>query len=111
MKYLSKLLRTVTAALLLAAGGMGTAAATGVSTGVGAWPIYYQSDDGKHVEAAVCLCGRHNEWRHVGPIFWGGDYFHVAPMYWSSGKNWVLIPAAWNVDGNKGVGPVWWNDR
>ena len=36
--------------------------------GVPLWPIYYQSDDGRHVEAAASLYGRRDSNWHVGTI-------------------------------------------
>ena len=76
--------------------------------GVPLWPFYYQSDDGRHVEVAASLYGRHDENRHLGPVFWGENYTVGFPFYWKNQEGWKLIPLAWNTGGHKGVGPVWW---
>ena len=94
------------AALLPAAGA---ASSPANDAGVPLWPVFYQSGDGRHGEAAACLYGWHGANRHLGPVFWGKDYFHVAPLVWTtSDGDWLLIPLAWDINGKKGVGPVWW---
>jgi len=47
--------------------------AQSTDTGVPLWPIYYQSDDGQHVEVAASLYGRRGDNRHLGPVFWDKD--------------------------------------
>lgn len=46
-------------------------------SGVPLWPIYYQSDDGSHIEVAASLYGKHDDQQHLGSVFWGDDYFAI----------------------------------
>lgn len=42
------------------------------------------------------------------PVFWGNDYFHVFPLFWHWDDNFLLIPVAWQVGPDGGVGVVLW---
>jgi hypothetical protein len=39
---------------------------------------------------------------------WGKDYCDVFPLYWQWGDNWLFLPLAWNLNGDKAVLPVMW---
>ena len=45
----------------------------------------------------------------AGPVWWGPDYLHAFPAYFSSGDDWVAPPLlSWSVGDSHGAGPVWW---
>ena len=80
------------------------------------FPLVYQraTEDSYDLEALFGLVGAHSRGadysRRVGPLFWGDDHLHLAPVYWSWGDNWLVPPLAWNLHGHQGVGPVWWGE-
>jgi len=78
------------------------------------YPIIYLAEtaDGVDCEALLSLIGHHRhgdrDSNRVFPVFWGNDFFHIAPLFWSWENNWVLLPIGGKVGDGRAVGLVWW---
>ena len=79
------------------------------------FPLLYKSSTpggDTHLEALFGLVGSHSKGdefdSRVVPVFWGEDYFHVFPFFWSTDDWWMLPPLAGGFGDNVMIGPVSW---
>ena len=73
------------------------------------WPLIYRTPS--ETDILFSVAGFKDDGSaHVFPVFWGEDYFHVAPLVWTWDDNIIAAPLGWRVHGNQGVGLVWWGD-